>query len=184
MPKTWSWRGIPLALVGAVAVCGLTPVSAPAETLVARFAGNLGDQQPAGVVAQRVAVVHPARGQTTWVGFASQEPGPARFAHADSWPPARKALLLRQALQNRAALAALILMVGDIPQMPPLDTPVPLLTVPPDHGRVNVPVETNTPPPPTAPEPAAWLLALLGIGGVGGYALLRRGTGLLAVCVV
>jgi|SRR5260370_41625956 len=182
MPKTLSWRRIAWALAGAAALFGLKPAPAKADALVATFAACLEDQQPARrFVPQHVSPGHGARDMAPWIGFTAYDPGPAQpeAAPTRSSSAVRKVLLLRQLVQNRAALAALVLMVGNIPQMPPLETPtpLPLLSGPPDHGVTNVPPDTQTPP--AAPEPAALLSALLGGGGVGGYALLRRRRGRL-----
>jgi PEP-CTERM motif len=181
MPKSLPWGRIAVAFVGAATVFGLTPTSAKADALVASFAGSLEDQQlERRFIPQHVPVLRAADTMTTAFGFAANDWGPAQGMPGQTRPAAaKKALALRQALRNPAALAALILLVGDIPSLPPLAGSPPVSPGPPDHGGTPPPPDTTPPSPPPAPEPGALLLALLGGGMLGVYILCRRRMALL-----
>jgi hypothetical protein len=189
MPMTIPVRRLALAaMVSGIAALGLAPGPVRAEALVACFGSDsLGDQQAA---PQLLPLRGPgqimALDANGVAGFAPADPGPPRdkAAHVKAAPArernsttAESMVVWRKALHHPMTLAALILMVGDIPTMPPLEvnTTINFLSGPADHGFSHAPPGTGSSSvPTTAPEPTGLLSGLLGFGLTGIYALSRR----------
>jgi hypothetical protein len=171
-------------------VLSAAPSRTWADVLVSSFATEA-DVPPgtSRLVPRQLRAASPAGGLEAGPGFAPAEAGLPReqsrrraTGRSRSTKDRARAQLLREALKNPLALAALILMIGDVPSMPPLETPGTSSFAPafvggvPDHGWTEAPpvIISELPPPSQTPEPTALLSGLLGSGITGTYLWTRR----------
>jgi hypothetical protein len=200
MPSFVRWRRVALAAGVVVALLGLGPACARAEVLVACFVSQGAEDQHDG---KRYAIcpaeTSPAdpklRPAIAFVAYdAGREHAKRRGSDARTGGGRRDTmttseLFLRRVIHNPLALAALILMVGDVPSMPGSERGDPggssngsssssgsgSSSDPAIGSAPSPPPSSSSPdPPPTAPEPPALISGLLGCGLTSAYLLTRR----------
>jgi len=180
-------KGIVLAAaVGAVVVLAGTPSYVYADALVASFAsGSLENPQGAGRLLPRyLPILNVGSDRNAWIGFAPADSGsgtvPRRGFQAKARPHRLEANVVagRKHTWNRSMmLAALTLIVGDVPGMPQMEGPDPVsvITGLTDTGGSQS-SGSGSPSAPATPEPTALLSGLLGFGFLGAFVLVRWGT--------
>jgi hypothetical protein len=175
MPIACPWkRPLFATLVGvAVALVG-TPRRVCAEQLVLCFAGGALKNGGANLMPLGVNGQDSDFGRDPWLTLAAADGGAATGTRPH--PRARVRSRHPRAKGNpAAAMAALILLVGDVPGMPQTDSSDPMsITGLTNTGGGSSSGGGGPGSPPDTPEPTALLSGLLGFGLTGAYAFCRR----------
>jgi len=178
-------RAVVAAALSTVVALAGTSTYAYAEELVACDAGgSLGRLPGAGLSVRGPSqVLHVGQGIYPWIGFAPADRGSGserrlsrtksrdgKAGHGEAW-------------DDSVMLAALVLMVGDVPVMPAVEGPDPTTGTSTGTGTIagGAPggggtISSGSGSPPATPEPTGLLSGLLGFGLLGAYRMIRRAT--------